>query len=421
VDIIRDTKPQKKKKRIVWTAVVLGAIAILTVAIQQLPSAAPSVDGAVIWRDTVEQGTMVRQVRGPGTLVPEQMRWITAVTAGRIEQIISLPGTEVQAGDVIMRMSNPDVDMQLLTAQQQLSQAQAALAQLRTTLQTQELTQRGTVAQVRTQYLDAKRVYETNQKLFDENPDLVARADLDRSKESMEELQERLQIEEERLDVMEKTSGVQIEAQEEQIRRLDELVQFNKDRLQSMQVDVPVAGVLAPLDIPLQEGQWVQSGQNLSRVVVPGRLKAEIRIPQTQAQDIVVGQQANIDTRTDTILGQVVRIDPAVRNGTVTIDVALPPDLPPSARPDLSVDGNVIIERLDDVVYVGRPTFGQANANVSIFKLTDDGAYADRVTVRLGASSVNEIEVKDGLKPGDVVILSDMSQWDGFDRVKIKN
>jgi len=421
VDIIRDTKPQKKKKRVIWTAVVLGGIAILTVAIQQLPSAAPSVDGAVIWRDTVEQGTMVRQVRGPGTLVPEQMRWITAVTAGRIEQILSLPGTEVQAGDVIMRMSNPDVDMQLLQAQQQLSQAQAALAQLRTNLQTQELTQRGTVAQVRTQYLDAKRVYDTNQKLFDENPDLVARADLDRSKESMDELQERLKIEEDRLDVMEKTSGVQIEAQEEQIRRLDELVQFNQERLQSMQVDVPVAGVLAPLDIPLQEGQWVQSGQNLSRVVVPGRLKAEIRIPQTQAQDIVVGQQANIDTRTDTILGQVVRIDPAVRNGTVTIDVALPPDLPPSARPDLSVDGNVIIERLDDVVYVGRPTFGQANANVSIFKLTPDGAYADRVTVRLGASSVNEIEVKDGLKPGDVVILSDMSQWDGFDRVKIKN
>jgi len=421
VDIIRDTKPQKKKKRIVWTAVTLGGLAIITIGIQQLPSAAPSVDGAVVWRDTVEQGTMVRQVRGPGTLVPEQMRWITAVTAGRIEQILSLPGTPVKAGDVIMRMSNPDVDMQLLQAQQQLSQAQAALAQLRTSLQTQELTQRGTVATVRTQFLDAKRVYETNQKLFDENPDLVARADLDRSKESMEELEQRLQIEEDRLSVMENTSGAQVEAQQEQIRRLAELVDFNQERLHSMQVTVPVAGVLAPLDIPLQEGQWVQSGQQLSRVVVPGRLKAEIRIPQTQAQDIVVGQQAMIDTRTDTIMGQVVRIDPAVRNGTVTIDVALPPDLPPSARPDLSVDGNVIIERLDDVVYVGRPTFGQANGNVSIFKLTPDGQYADRVTVRLGASSVNEIEVKDGLKPGDVVILSDMSQWDGYDRVKIKN
>jgi multidrug resistance efflux pump len=421
VDIIRDTKPQKKKKKIIWTSVILGALAIMTVGIRSLPSAAPSVEAATVWRDTVEQGTMIRQVRGPGTLVPEQMRWITAVTAGRIEQILSLPGTEVEEQDLIMRMSNPDVDMQLLQAQQQLSQAAANLAQLRTNLQTQELQQRGNVATVRTQFLDAKRVYETNQRLFDENPDLVARADLERSKESMEELETRFQIEEERLAVMAGTSQAQLDAQEEQIRRLDELVSFNRDRLGSMQVRVPVAGVLAPLDIPLQEGQWVQSGQQLSRVVVPGRLKAEIRIPQTQAQDVTVGQTALIDTRTDTIQGQVVRIDPAVRNGTVTIDVALPPDLPPSARPDLSVDGNVIIDRLDDVVYVGRPTFGQANAQVSIFRVTPDGEYAERITIRLGASSVNEIEVKEGLQPGDVVILSDMSQWDGFDRVRLRN
>jgi multidrug efflux pump subunit AcrA (membrane-fusion protein) len=421
VDIIRDTKPQKKKRKIIWTSLILGGVAILTFGIRSLPSAAPSVESATVWRDTVEQGTMIRQVRGPGTLVPEQMRWITAVTAGRIEQILSLPGTEVKEQDLIMRMSNPDVDMQLLQAQQQLSQAQANLAQLRTNLQTQELQQRGTVATVRTQYLDAKRVYETNQRLFDENPDLVARADLERSQESMVELETRLRIEEDRLSVIERTAQDQLDAQEEQIRRLDELVSFNRERLGSMQVRVPVAGVLAPLDIPLQEGQWVQSGQQLSRVVVPGRLKAEIRIPQTQAQDVVVGQTALIDTRTDTIQGTVTRIDPAVRNGTVTIDVSLPPDLPPSARPDLSVDGNVIIERLEDVVYVGRPTFGQANAQVSIFKVTPDGQHAERVTIRLGASSVNEIQVREGLQPGDVVILSDMSQWDGFDRVRLRN
>jgi multidrug resistance efflux pump len=421
VDIIRDTKPQKKRKRLVWTGVGLAVVAVLTVAIRSLPSAAPSVDAATVWVDTVQRGTMVRQVRGPGTLVPEQMRWITAVTAGRIEQILSLPGTEVDQGDVIMRMSNPDVDMQLLQAQQQLSQAQANLAQLRTNLRTQELTQRGTVAQMRTQYLDAKRVYETNQRLFDENPDLVARDELERSRESVEELETRLEIEEDRLQVMEETQGDQLDAQMEQIDRLRETVEFNRDRLQSMQVSVPVAGVLAPLEIPLQEGQWVQSGQNLSRVVVPGRLKAEIRIPQTQAQDIVVGQRALIDTRTDTIMGQVTRIDPAVRNGTVTIDVTLPEELPPSARPDLSVDGNVVIERLDDVTHVGRPTFGQANQRVSIFKLVEDGAYAERVQIQLGVSSVNEIEVRDGLAPGDVVILSDMSQWDGFDRVRIRS
>jgi multidrug efflux pump subunit AcrA (membrane-fusion protein) len=421
MDIIRDTRPQKKKKRLVWSTLGISALLLLTFGIRALPSAAPSVPSATVWRDTVERGTMIRQVRGPGTLVPEQMRWITAVTAGRIEQILSLPGTEVEEGSLIMRMSNPDVDMQLLQAQQQLSQARAALAQLRTTLQTQELTQRGMVVTVRTQYLDAKRVYDTNQRLFDENPDLVARADLERSMESMEELEERFQIEEDRLEVMESTAQGQLDAQEEQIDRLADLVQFNRDRLESMQVRVPVAGVLAPLDIPLQEGQWVQSGQQLTRVVVPGRLKAEIRIPQTQAQDVLVGQNALIDTRTDTIQGQVVRIDPAVRNGTVTIDVALGSDLPGSARPDLSVDGNVIIERLDDVIYMGRPTFGQAGQQVTIFKVVEDGQYAERVTVRLGASSVNEIQVVEGLQPGDIVILSDMSQWDGFDRLRLKN
>lgn len=422
MDIIRDTKPQKKRKKIAWA---LGGIALLALTIfvpRLLPTAVPTVDGATVWRDTVEHGTMIRQVRGPGTLVPEQMRWITAVTAGRIEQILALPGTVVGQGQVIMRMSNPDVDMQLLDAQQQLSQARAALAQLRTTLQTQELTQRGTVATVRTQFLDAQRTYETNQRLFDENPDLVARADLDRSKEQTEELELRLEIEQDRLEVMEQSAGGQVEAQEDQIERLEEMVAFNRDRLQSMQVDVPVAGVLAPLDIPLQEGQWVQSGTQLSRVVsLDGGLKAEIRITQTQAQDIVVGQNALIDTRTDTIMGQVTRIDPAVRNGTVTIDVSLPDDLPPSARPDLSVDGNVIIERLDDVTHVGRPTFGQPNQRVSIFKLTPDGEYADRVTVQLGASSVNDIQVMEGLQEGDIVILSDMSRWDGFDRVRIRD
>jgi len=421
VDIIRDTKPQKKRKKLVWSVVGMGLLAITIFVPKLLPTAAPSVDGATVWRDTVEFGTMIRQVRGPGTLIPEQMRWITAVTPGRIERIVSLPGTLVDAGELIMVMSNPDIDMQVLTARQQLAQAQAQYAQLRTTLATQELTQRSTVATVRSQFLDAERVYATNQRLFDENPDLVARADLERSQESMEALQTSLQNEHDRLAVMESTEQEQLDAQLEQIASLAELVDFQQVRLESMRVTVSVGGVLAALEIPLQEGQWVQSGQNLSRVVVPGRLKAEIRITQTQAQDIVIGQTALIDTRTDTIEGRVTRIDPAVRNGTVTIDVTLPDNLPPSARPDLSVDGNVVIARLDEVTYVGRPTFGQANQRVSIFKLTPDGDYADRVTIQLGASSVNDMQVTDGLVEGDVVILSDMSRWDGFDRVKIKN
>lgn len=420
MDIIRDTRPQKRRKRLAWSAAAIAGLALVVYASRLLPSAVPSVDAAIVWTDTVRHGTLIRQVRGPGTLVPERMRWITAVTAGRIEQILALPGAEVATGDLIMRMSNPDVDMQLLQAQQQLSQARAALVQLRSSLRMQELQQRATCATVRADYLDAERTYLANQRIFDRGPDLIAQAELDRSRESMEALRLRLESEEGRLGVILGTSQEQVAAQEEQIDRLVDLVRFSQDRLRSMQVTVPVDGVLAPLDVPLQEGQWVQSGQALSRVVVPGRLKAEIRIPQTQAQEVVVGQVALIDTRTDTIRGHVVRIDPAVRSGTVTIDVALPPDLPPSARPDLSVDGNVIIERVDDAIYMGRPTFGQAGQQVSLFKLVDGGRFAERVTVRLGASSVSEIEVREGLRAGEVVILSDMSQWDGFNRVQLR-
>jgi multidrug efflux pump subunit AcrA (membrane-fusion protein) len=240
LDIIRDTKPQKKKKRILWG---VGGVVFLGLAVfgtRLLPTAVPTVDAATVWQDTVEYGTMIRQVRGPGTLIPEQTRWITAETAGRIEQIISLPGTNVHQGDLIMRMSNPDVDMALLTAQQQHSAARASLAQLRTSLQTQELTQRSTIASVRTQFLEADRNYRTYRRLFDDNPNLVAQADLDRSKELVDELTLRLELEESRLEVMEGTAQVQLDAQEDQIARLVELVQFNDDRLQSMDVDVHV-------------------------------------------------------------------------------------------------------------------------------------------------------------------------------------
>lgn len=417
MDIPRDPKP-KRKKRIIQGTVVVLALVLITGAVRNLKPAAPSVDRATVWTDTVQQGTMIRQVRGPGTLVPEQMRYITAVTSGRVEQILLLPGTEVERGDMIVRMSNPDVEMQLLQVQQQLSGAQSQLVTLRSNLETQQLSQQSAIGQIQTQLQDARRQYQINQRLYDTNPDLVAAADLEASRERMEELEARIELERQRLDVLRSSAEEQIRAQQEQVDRLRNMVRFNQDRVRSMDVTAPVGGVLAELS--LQEGQWVQSGQTLARVVQPGRLKAEIRINQTQAQDVVVGQTALIDTRSDTIEGRVVRIDPSVQNGSVTIDVALPDELPRSARPDLSVDGNVIIERLDDVVYVGRPNFGQANSRVGIFRLTPDGEYADRVVVQLGRASVNEIEVRDGLQPGDVVILSEMTQWDGFDRVRLK-
>lgn len=417
MDIIREQKP-KKNKRIAQISAAIIILVLVTVGLRSLKPAAPSVERATVWTDTVQRGTMVRQVRGPGTLVPENNRLITAVTAGRIEQRYMLAGAEIDSSTVILRLSNPDVEVQLLQSQQQLSQAEAQLITLRSSLATQRLTQEGVVAQIRTQYLDAKRVYDQNQRLFERNPDLVAEAELARSRELAEELETRLRLEEERLEVLESSVEEQVQAQESQVERLKAIVQFNTERLSSLEVVAGVSGVLT--ELPVQEGEWVQAGGTLARVVQPGRLKAEIRIPQTQAQDIVVGQVAYIDTRNDTIEGRVARIDPAVQGGTVTIDVALPDDLPRSARTDLSVDGTVEIERLDDVTYVGRPAYGQANSRVGMFKLVEDGNYAVRVNVQLGRSSVNEIEVEEGLQPGDIVILSDMSQWDGFERVRLR-
>jgi HlyD family secretion protein len=274
------------------------------------------------------------------------------------------------------------------------------------------------VAQTRTQYLDAKRIYDQNQRMYDRNPDLVAQAELERTRELAQELETRLRLAEEELEVSESTYQEQIDAQQEQIQRLSAIVVFNTDRLRSLEVTAGVSGVLA--ELPVQEGEWVQAGGTLARVVQPGRLKAEVRIPQTQAQDIAVGQTALIDTRNDTIIGRVSRIDPAVQNAAVLIDVSLPEELPPSARTDLTIDGTVEIERLEDVIFVGRPAYGNPNSRIGIFKLVEDGNYAERLSVQLGASSVNEIEIVEGLQPGDVVILSPMDQWDGYDRVRLR-
>jgi len=417
LDIIREQKP-KRNKRIVQGTVGVVVLILITWGLSSLKPAAPAVDRATVWTDTVQRGTMVRAVRGNGTLVPEEMRWITAVTAGRIEQRYLQAGATIDSTTVILRLSNPDVEVQLLQSQQQLSQAQTQLITLRSQLQTQRLTQQGIVAQTRTQFLDAQRTYDQNQRLYDRNPDLVAQAELERSQELSEELEIRLGLAEEEIGVSDATYQEQIDAQQTQIQRLRAIVQFNTDRLSSLEVTAGVSGLLA--ELPVQEGEWVQAGGTLARVVQPGRLKAEVRIPQTQAQDIVVGQRAYIDTRNDTIIGEVARIDPAVQNAAVLIDVRLPDDLPRSARPDLTIDGTVEIERLEDVIYVGRPAYGNPNSRVGIFKLVEDGNYAERISVQLGASSVNEIEILEGLEPGDVVILSPMDQWDGYDRVRLR-
>ena len=361
---------------------------------------------------------MLIRVRGPGNLVPEQIRWIPAETQGRVERKLVQPGTVVTANTILVELSNPDVQLQLLESQRQLSAAQLQLVTLRTSLQTQALNQESLIAQIRSQYLEAKRNAAALGELAKKGEGFVSESELKTALERAEEFETRLRLETQRLDIMKRSEDPQIRVQRDQIERLGGIVAFQKQRIASMKVRAGIDGVLQEMD--LAEGQWVMNGQTLARVVVPERLKAELRIPQTQARDVALGQLASVDTRSDTIMGQVVRIDPAAQDGVVVVDVALPSDLPRSARPGLAVEGIIEIARLDDVLYVGRPAYGQAHSTVGLFKLVEGGSYAERVNVKLGRSSVNHIEIVNGLRVGDVVILVDMSQWDAYDRVRIR-
>ena len=416
LDIAREPPP--KRKKYLPAAIALAAIVLTTFGLSRLKPAAPSVDSATIWMDTVEQGLMLIQVSGPGNLVPEQIRWIPAQVQGRVERKLVQPGTDVTASTILVELSNPDVQLELLESERQLSAAQQQLVTLRSNLQTQRIDQQGVIAQIRTQFLEAKRTVEDLEELARKGEGFVSDSDLQNARDRAIELETRSGLEDRRLEIMRNSEEPQLRVQQDQIERLDGIVEFQKQRIASMQVRAGIDGVLQEMD--LEEGQWVMSGQTLARVMVPERLKAELRIPQTQATKVALGQAAIVDTRTDTIQGQVVRIDPAAQGGVVVVDVALPANLPRSARPGLAVEGIIEIARLDDVYYVGRPAYGQAHNTVGLFKLVEGGSHAERVNVRLGQSSVNYIEIIDGLQVGDVVILTDMSQWDAYDRVRIR-
>lgn len=418
MDIPRAPQP-KLRKRLIYGGIALAAVVTVTVALSRLEPAAPTVDRGTIWFDTVRQGSMLRQVRGPGTLVPEQMRQVSAVTSGRVERILTAPGQQVEPGTILLEISNPDVQLQALQAQQQLAAAEAQLVGTRSNLQTQILGQEATVATARADYADAKRQADNAVELAPKG--LIAEQEVKRLQERAEQMDARLKSEVQRLDVFKGSIDEQITVQQSQVERLREVVRFQQNLIQSMRVRAGASGVLRDLGSPqLEEGQWVLAGMRLATVVQPGRLKAELRIPETQARDVVIGQGALIDTRTDTIQGHVSRVDPASQGGTVTVDVALEGELPRGARPDLSVDGTIEIERLDNVLYMGRPAYGQSHSVVGIFQVDPDGNTARRVNVRLGRASVNQIEIVDGLAKGAVVVLSDMSRWDAVDRVRIR-
>jgi HlyD family secretion protein len=407
MDIERD-RPSHKKKYIlvgIGFAFLLG----VTVALMRLKSAVTVMERGGLTFDTVSVGEMVRDVRGPGTLVAEHTRIIVASTGGRIEALPVHAGQTVSANTTIVLLSNADVELQALQVQQQLTQAYSALAQLKSFQQQQRITQQGTVAQLRTQHLDAERSARVLDSL--DKGRLATRNEVEAAHDRAEEVAMRYRLEQRRVDEMKVADAEQVKLAEQQIAGLKEILQAQHDRVASMRVTAGESGQLQSLGSPqLEVGQWVNSGIELARVAQPGRLKAVLRIPETMAKDVMPGQRATIDTRDGFVLGRVTSIDPVSRGATVTVEVALEGPLPKGARADLTVDGAIEIERLRNVMYVGRPAYGAAESVIRLFKVTPNAKEAIRVNVTVGKASVNSIVVKQGLVRGDSVIISDMSQ-----------
>jgi multidrug resistance efflux pump len=413
-----DIPKKPKSRRKPWLLASLGVLALLavTVGLSRLRAAAPSVERNGVWLDTVKRGPMLRQVKGAGTLVPERIRWLTADTAGRVERIHVRPGTTVEPGTLLLELSNPDVQLQALEAERQLASAEAELIALRTNLETQRISQEATLATLQVETTNAESQAEATGALMERS--LVPKLEVQQVKGRAGELSTRLGLERQRLQVLQTSMREQLAAQAGQIERLKAVARFRRAQVDSMQVKAGEPGVLS--ELPLELGQWVTPGTVLARVVQPEKLKAELRIAETQARDIQLGQRAEVDTRNGIVEGVVARIAPSASQGTVRVEVTLTGELPRGARPDLTVEGTVELERLRDVLSVGRPAGAQPNATVSLFKLLPGGDEAVRVPVRLGRGSVNSIEVVQGLAEGEQVILSDMTAWDAVERVRLK-
>lgn len=394
----------------------VAALILTTLALGRLRTAAPSIDRASVWMDEVKRGPMLREVKGPGRLVPENIRWITAETAGRVEKINVRPGAEVTEDTELLVLTNPDVQLQALEAERQLASAEAEYVQLRAQVATEKLTQEATLATLQAEANDARRRAEFNEGLA--KKEYIAEVDAKQSRERALELAARLKIEQRRLEVVSNSAVSQLQSMQVQLERLRAVAEFRRQQVASMKVKAGSNGTVS--ELPLQLGQWVVPGTLLARVVQPDRLKAELRISETQAKDLAPGQRAQIDTRNGIVPGTVSRIAPAASQGTVLVEVALEGPLPRGARPDLNVEGTIEIERLDDVLFTGRPAGAQPEATVELYRLVEGEDEAERVKVRLGRSSVNTIEVLDGLEEGDRVILSDMSSWNNPERVRLK-
>lgn len=416
MDIPRPSQAKARlRKRIIIGVVVAVVIGGISFYLARLEPAARSVDRNLVWIGDVKRGPMIRQVRGLGTLVPEEIRWIAARTPARVERKVLYPGDAVTPDSVILELSNPDVEQAALAAESQLGGAESELTRLRIELQSNLLAMESQLAGAKSNFETSRLRAEVNAELFADG--LVSQLELRSAEVAAEEAATRYEIEKKRYDFAKDSIDPQLSVKQAEVARLEATARLRRADFDHLQVRAGVTGVLQQL--PVEVGQQVQPGTNLARVADPTLLKAEVRIAETQAKDILIGLNATIDTRNGVVTGRVSRIDPAVQNGTVTVDVKLTGELPKGARPDLSVDGVVELDRLDDVVYVGRPAFGQELTTVGIYKLSPDGERAERVQVKLGRASVNTIEVVEGLAPGDRVILSDMTPYSDSARLRL--
>jgi HlyD family secretion protein len=417
MDIARPSNArQKRLRRIAYGAAALLAVLLITLGLSRLKPAAPGVERATLWVDTVKRGPLLREVRGSGTLVPEDIRWIPATTQGRVERILLFPGTAVKADTVILELVNPQLEQELEDAALKVQAAEAALLNLRVQAQNDYLQQKATAANISAEYNKAKMQAEMNESLA--KSQLVSALALRQSKMDAEQLGIRDEIARQQLAGNEDSIKPRIAVQQSQLDQARAVMRLKQRQRDDLKVRAGLDGILQR--VPVEVGQQVAPGTNLARVANPGRLKAEIKIAETQAKDIQIGQSAEIDTRNGVIPGHVSRIDPAVLQGSVLVDVKLDvEELPRGARPDLSVDGTIELERVDEAVYVGRPAYGQAFSTVGLFKINPDGT-ANRVQVKLGRLSVQHVEILEGLQVGDRVILSDSSQWDDVDRIRLR-
>ena len=415
MDIRRD--PPKKTKRNVLIAGGVIAAVMLTVALSQLEARPPSVARAEVIIDSVQRGELVRAVRAPGTLVPENIRYVAAQVSGRVEDRPLRPGAMVTKNTVILVLSNPDENLQLLTAQEALAQAEQNLVTLRGSLQSNKLQQDAAIARIKTQLAAAERNKNTFEALDQSRKGLASENELKAARELVAELTTTLRIEEERLKLMSSMMVEQIAGAENTVNSNKAVVQLRRDRIRDLNVTAGIDGQLQSLNLEL--GQWINSGTELARVAQPGRFKAVLRVPESQAKDVVVGQKVDVDLHPAIVKGRVMRVDPISQNATVEVEVALEGEMPQGARSDLSVDGTIEIDRLPDVLFVQRPGNSQPDQTVGLFKLEPDGKTAVRTNVKFGKASVNLIEVQAGLQVGDKILISDMGQYDTVNRVRI--